>query len=74
MTLLTGLAAPLPHLAVCQADLREAFLKRMQPQTCISRGAARSLRRGQPPAVQVSGERRQGNKFITRVVGVEAFL
>lgn len=59
---------------IAKADLREAFLKRMQPQTCISRGAARSLRRGQSPAVQISGERRQGNKFVTRVVGVEAFL
>jgi translation initiation factor 1 (eIF-1/SUI1) len=46
----------------------------MQPQTCISRGQQRLLRKGQPPAVQISGERRQGNKYVTRVVGVEAFL
>jgi translation initiation factor 1 (eIF-1/SUI1) len=32
------------------------------------------LRKGQPPAVQISGERRQGNKYVTRVVGMEAFL
>jgi hypothetical protein len=32
------------------------------------------LRKGNPPAVQISGERRQGSKFITKVVGVEAFL
>jgi translation initiation factor 1 (eIF-1/SUI1) len=57
-----------------QAELREAFLRRLQPQTCISRGQQRLLRKGQPPAVQISGERRQGNKYVTRVVGVEAFL
>ncbi|KAF6250354.1 hypothetical protein COO60DRAFT_1576296 [Scenedesmus sp. NREL 46B-D3] len=59
---------------IAKADLREAFLRRLQPQTCISRGQQHVLRKGQPPAVQISGERRQGNKYVTRVVGVEAFL
>lgn len=57
-----------------QADLREAFLKRCSQQTRISRGRQQLLRKGNPPSVQISGERRQGNKFVTRVVGVEAFL
>lgn len=57
-----------------QAGLREAFLKRCSQQTRISRGRQQLLRKGAPPAVQVSGERRQGNKYVTKVVGVEAFL
>lgn len=57
-----------------QAGLQEAFLKRCSQQTRISRGRQQLLRKGAPPAVQVSGERRQGNKYVTKVVGVEAFL
>lgn len=57
-----------------QANLREAFLKRCSQQTRISRGRQQLLRKGNPPAVQISGERRQGNKYITKVIGVEAFL
>eukprot|EP00775_Hariotina_reticulata_P004819 gene4819-5066_t len=59
---------------IAKAELREAFLKRLQPQTCISRGDHHLLRKGAMPTVQISGERRQGNKYVTRVVGVEAFL
>eukprot|EP00878_Enallax_costatus_P022121 GHUV01023459.1.p1 GENE.GHUV01023459.1~~GHUV01023459.1.p1 ORF type:complete len:549 (+),score=212.06 GHUV01023459.1:91-1737(+) len=59
---------------IAKSDLREAFLRRLQPQTRISRGAKALLRKGAPPTVNISGERRQGNKYVTRVVGVEAFL
>jgi hypothetical protein len=61
-------------LVYVQANLREAFVKRCSQQTRISRGRHQLLRKGNPPAVQISGERRQGNKYITKVVGVEAFL
>jgi translation initiation factor 2D len=41
----------------------------------VSRGgAAGVLRKGAPPAVHVSGERRQGNKYVTRLSGLEAFM
>ncbi|KAF8056147.1 Eif2d [Scenedesmus sp. PABB004] len=57
-----------------KAELRDAFLRRMAPQTCVRRGERRLLRKGAPPAVCISGERRQGNKYVTRVTGLEAFL
>lgn len=32
------------------------------------------IRKGQPPCVQVCTEKRQGNKRVTKVAGLEAFL
>ncbi|KXZ46941.1 hypothetical protein GPECTOR_39g435 [Gonium pectorale] len=60
------------HLA--KAELREALMRRMHPQTRISRGAQQVIRKGQPPAVQISTEKRQGNKKVTKISGLEPFL
>jgi len=57
-----------------QADVRDALLKRMTQQTLVQRGKLSVVRKGQTPAVQISTEKRQGNKRVTRIVGVEAFL
>ncbi len=32
------------------------------------------IRKGQPPCVQVCSEKRQGNKRVTKIAGLEAFL
>ncbi|GLC72504.1 hypothetical protein PLESTF_001258200 [Pleodorina starrii] len=60
------------HLA--KADLREAFMRRMHLQCRITKGNQQVVRKGQPPAVQISTEKRQGNKRVTKVVGLEPFL
>lgn len=57
-----------------KAQLRERFLARMQPQTLVARGPARLVRKGPPPPVHLSSEKRQGNKRVTRVTGLEAYL
>ncbi|GFR52464.1 hypothetical protein Agub_g14966, partial [Astrephomene gubernaculifera] len=60
------------HLA--KADLREAFMRRMHMQCRVTRGNQQVVRKGQPPVVQISTEKRQGNKRVTKVVGLEPFL
>ncbi|GLI62284.1 hypothetical protein VaNZ11_004846 [Volvox africanus] len=60
------------HLA--KADLREAFLRRMHLQCRISKGQQQVVRKGQLPVVQISTEKRQGNKRVTKVVGLEPFF
>ena len=57
-----------------KSQLREAFLKRMQLQCRISRGPHVVLRKGQAPVVSISTEKRSGNKRVTKVAGVDAFL
>jgi translation initiation factor 2D len=54
--------------------LREKFLARMQPQVVVQRGGTRAVRKGALPLVHVSAEKRQGNKRVTRVAGLEAYL
>ncbi|KAG2496973.1 hypothetical protein HYH03_004979 [Edaphochlamys debaryana] len=60
------------HLA--KADLRDALMRRMHPQCRVSRGGQTFIRKGQPPAVSISTEKRQGNKRVTKIAGLEPFL
>ena len=71
---LRGLPRPTHPLQTAQAALREKFLARMQPQVVLQRGAARAVRKGALPLVHVASEKRQGNKRVTRVSGLEAYL
>jgi translation initiation factor 2D len=57
-----------------QAELRAACMRRCQLQVRLSRGPLQRVKKGSPPSVQISSERRQGNKHVTRIVGVEDFL
>jgi len=57
-----------------KASLRDKFIARMQPQLLVSRGATRVIRKGAPPPVHISTEKRQGNKRVTKVTGLEAYL
>eukprot|EP01023_Acetabularia_acetabulum_P045671 TRINITY_DN4640_c0_g1_i3.p1 TRINITY_DN4640_c0_g1~~TRINITY_DN4640_c0_g1_i3.p1 ORF type:complete len:602 (+),score=116.35 TRINITY_DN4640_c0_g1_i3:61-1866(+) len=57
-----------------KAELRQQFLKRMLPQWRIRRGGAEIIKKGVLQPIQISLEKRQGNKKVTRVVGVELFL
>ncbi|EFJ51539.1 hypothetical protein VOLCADRAFT_56991 [Volvox carteri f. nagariensis] len=60
------------HLA--KSDLRESLMRRMHLQCRITRGQQQVVRKGQLPAVQISTEKRQGNKRVTKVMGLEPFL
>ncbi|OVA07440.1 Translation initiation factor SUI1 [Macleaya cordata] len=55
-------------------DLGAAFLNRMQPHHRVTRGSESAVRKGALKTVQIMTERRQGNKKVTRVSGLESFL
>eukprot|EP00252_Welwitschia_mirabilis_P013666 TRINITY_DN3005_c0_g1_i2.p1 TRINITY_DN3005_c0_g1~~TRINITY_DN3005_c0_g1_i2.p1 ORF type:complete len:487 (+),score=96.24 TRINITY_DN3005_c0_g1_i2:242-1702(+) len=55
-------------------DLGSTFLNRMQPHHRVTRGNETVMRKGTVKPVQIMTERRQGNKKVTRVSGLESFL
>eukprot|EP00798_Chlamydomonas_sp_ICE-L_P017426 gene17427-23728_t len=56
-----------------KADIREAMLKRSQPQVRISRAGQQVIKKGAVPKISVSSAKRQGHK-ITVITGTEPFL
>lgn len=55
-------------------ELGPTFLNRMQSNHRVSRGNESIVRKGVLKTVQIMTERRQGNKKVTRVSGIESFL
>ncbi|KAJ7541784.1 hypothetical protein O6H91_10G076500 [Diphasiastrum complanatum] len=55
-------------------DLEKTFISRMQAHHKVTRGTESILRKGALRSVQIVTERRQGNKKVTRVSGLESFL
>lgn len=55
-------------------DLGHTFLNRMQVHHRVSRGNDVAVRKGAIKPIQIMTERRQGNKKVTKVSGVESFL
>lgn len=55
-------------------DLGPAFISRMQAHHSVTRGNESAVRKGNLKALQIVTERRQGNKKVTKVSGVETFL
>lgn len=55
-------------------DLGSAFLNRMQVHFRVARGNEVAVRKGAIKPVQIMTERRQGNKKVTRLSGLESFL
>ncbi|CAN6475456.1 unnamed protein product [Victoria cruziana] len=55
-------------------DLAATFLNRMQVHHRVTRGNESTIRKGAVKPVQIMSERRQGNKKVTRVSGLESFL
>lgn len=55
-------------------DLGSTFISRMQPHHIVTRGSDSVVRKGALKAIQIMTERRQGNKKVTRLSGLEAFL
>jgi len=56
-----------------KADLREALMRRCGAQCRITRGGEQAVKKGSPPVVTVSAEKKQGHR-ITRITGMEPFL
>lgn len=55
-------------------DLGATFINRMQAHHMVTRGGESVVRKGVLKTVQIMTERRQGNKKVTKVSGLETFL
>ncbi|KAJ0024010.1 hypothetical protein Pint_07117 [Pistacia integerrima] len=55
-------------------DLGSTFVSRMQPHHVVTRGNESVVRKGALKTIQILTERRQGNKKVTKVSGLESFL
>lgn len=55
-------------------DVGLTFISRMQPHHRVSRGNDSVVRKGALKPLQIMTERRQGNKKVTKLSGVESFL
>ncbi|CAL0303466.1 unnamed protein product [Lupinus luteus] len=55
-------------------DLGTAFVSRMQPHHVVTRGNESMVRKGGLKPIQLLTERRQGNKKVTKLSGIESFL
>lgn len=70
-TIKKGLTYP---TEIHKKDLGGTFLNRMQVHHRVSRGNESAVGKGAIKPIQIMTERRQGNKKVTRVSGVETFL
>lgn len=59
---------------IYKKDLSSTFLNRMQVHHKVSRGTQEVIRKGAIRTIQIMTERRQGNKKMTRLSGLECFL
>ncbi|MCD7469107.1 hypothetical protein HAX54_007903 [Datura stramonium] len=55
-------------------DLGQTFVGRMQAHHCVTRGNDTVVRKGALKPIQIMTERRQGNKKVTKLSGMESFL
>jgi translation initiation factor 2D len=59
---------------IYKRDIAPTFIGRMQIHHHVARGSDSMLRKGAIKPIQIMTERRQGNKKMTRVSGLESFL
>ncbi|KAG8378557.1 hypothetical protein BUALT_Bualt08G0149300 [Buddleja alternifolia] len=55
-------------------DIGQTFINRMQAHIRVTRGSESVVRKGALKPIQILTERRQGNKKVTKLSGVESFL
>lgn len=55
-------------------DLGSTFINRMQAHHRVTRGNDSAVRKGALKPIQIMTERRQGNKKVTKLSGLESFL
>lgn len=66
-----GLAYP---TEIHKGDIGSTFIGRMQPHHLVRRGGDSVVRKGAVKDIQIMTERRQGNKKVTRLSGLETFM
>ncbi|MED6217773.1 hypothetical protein PIB30_020744 [Stylosanthes scabra] len=59
---------------VHKKDIGPTFVSRMQPHHVVTRGNESVVRKGALKTIQLVTERRQGNKKVTKLSGMETFL
>ncbi|KAL5132658.1 Eukaryotic translation initiation factor 2D [Glycine soja] len=59
---------------ILKKDLGSTFVSRMQPHHVVTRGNESVVRKGALKTIQLLTERRQGNKKVTKLSGMESFL
>ena len=57
-----------------KSDVTKAWLNRFHPQTAVVRGGTRIVKKGALQPMRVESDRRGGDRRITRVTGMEAYL
>lgn len=55
-------------------DVAGTFISRMQAHHCVTRGGDSIVRKGALKPIQIMTERRQGNKKMTKLSGLESFM
>ncbi|XP_057456977.1 uncharacterized protein LOC130747933 isoform X2 [Lotus japonicus] len=55
-------------------DIGSTFVSRMQPHHVVTRGNESVVRKGAVKTIQILTERRQGNKKVTKLSGMETYL
>lgn len=55
-------------------DIGSTFINRMQAHHVVTRGGESVVRKGGLKTIQIMTERRQGNKKVTKLSGMETFL
>ncbi|XP_054789510.1 uncharacterized protein LOC129295056 [Prosopis cineraria] len=55
-------------------DVGSTFISRMQAHHVVTRGSEQVVRKGAIKTIQIVTERRQGNKKVTKLTGMETFL
>ncbi|KAI3464254.1 hypothetical protein Pfo_020917 [Paulownia fortunei] len=55
-------------------DIGQSFINRMQAHHIVTRGSESVVRKGALKPLQILTERRQGNKKVTKLSGLESFL
>lgn len=66
-----GMAYP---TEIHKKDIGPTFVNRMQAHHVVTRGSESVVRKGAVKTVQLVTERRQGNKKVTKLSGMETFL
>lgn len=59
---------------VHKKDIGSTFINRMQAHHIVTRGGESVVRKGALKSLQIMTERRQGNKKVTKLSGMETFL
>ncbi|PRP75598.1 hypothetical protein PROFUN_15643 [Planoprotostelium fungivorum] len=58
---------------ISKKEINELFLKKMQAWHQITRGNEITTKKGNPSTITITADRRQGNKVVTHIAGLESY-